>query len=352
MIYYDITKMGSARHRSGMTRVSGRLQEEFGGWVTPVAWDGRRRAFVAGREARPVAFTAADWLFTVEFFSEAERPGFWEFLKSHPCRLAAVFPDAIPIRWPHITWPQSVQRHPEYMKMLAAFDHVFAISRDVRRDLEEFWRWQGVTPRGRVEAIELGADFDGSSRRQRDAVIPKGRPALLCVGIVEPRKNQTFLLEVAEKLWDGGLDFELHIVGRVNPHFGQPMAAHMQALQQREGRFRYHAAAGDAELARLYSSARAVVFPTIAEGCGLPLLEALWRGVPCVCSDLPVLRENADEGGCVVARVNDLSDWAAKLRLVLTDAGENRRLQTLAMSRRLPRWTDTAAAIRRALTSA
>lgn len=352
MIYYDVTKMGSARHRSGMTRVSGRLQEEFGSWVTRVAWDGRRRAFVDGRESQPVAFTATDWLFTVEFFSEVERPGFWDFLRSRPCRLGGLFPDAIPVRWPHITWPQSVQRHPEYMKMLATFDHVFAISEDVRRDLVEFWRWQGVTPGGRTEAIELGADFDGSNRRQRDPVIPKGRPALLCVGIVEPRKNQAFLLDVAETLWRDGLDFELHVVGRVNPHFGRAIAERMTALQRREPRFRYHAAAGDGELARLYSAARAVVFPTIAEGCGLPLLEALWRGVPCVCSDLAVLRENADEGGCVVARVNDATDWAAKLRTVLTDSEANRRLQAAAMSRRLPRWTDTAAAIRRVLTSA
>jgi glycosyltransferase involved in cell wall biosynthesis len=92
-----------------------------------------------------------------------------------------------------------------------------------------------------------------------------------------------------------------------------------------------------------------VVFPTIAEGCGLPLLEALWRGVPCVCSDLPVLRENADGGGCLVAQVNDLADWSAKLRTVLTDDGENRRLQTEAMARPLPRWTDTAQVLRRAL---
>lgn len=352
MIYYDNTKMGSARHRSGLTRVSARLQEEFGGLVTAVSWDGRRRGFVAGKEAQPVTFAPADRFFTVELFCEAERSGFWDFIKNPPCGLAAIFHDAIPIRWPHITWPQSVQRHPEYMKMLAGFDRVFAISESSRRDLEEFWRWQGVTPKACVETIMLGADFDGDNRTQRDARIPHraGRPSLLCVGIVEPRKNQTFLLDVAETLWREGVDFELHVVGRVNPHFGAPIATRMKALQRREPRFRFHAAAGDAELARLYASARAVAFPTIAEGCGLPLLEALWRGVPCVCSDLPVLRENADGGGCLVARVNDAADWAAKLRAALVNQDENRRLQAAAMGRTLPRWTETAAALRKALT--
>lgn len=353
MIYYDTTKMGAAKQRSGLTRVSARLREEFGGTITEVAWDGARRAFVTGKDQAPVAFAATDWLLTVELFSTTERPGFGDFVGRPPCRLAAMFHDAIPLRWPHITWPQSVQRHPEYMKLLAGFDRVFAISEASRLDLTGFWRWQGLAPRAQADLIELGADFDGSNRVQRDALIPtKGRASLLCVGIVEPRKNQAFLLGVAEALWRDGVDFDLHIVGRVNPHFGKPIAERMKALARQEPRFQFHAAAGDEALGRLYAAARAVVFPTIAEGCGLPLLEALWRGVPCVCSDLPVLRENADAGGCLVARLNDMADWKAKLRTVLTDMAENRRLQTAAMARPLPRWTETAAALRRALTSA
>jgi glycosyltransferase involved in cell wall biosynthesis len=349
MIYYDTTKMGAARHRSGLTRLASRLLEELGGLVTPVAWDGRPRTFTAGQKRAPVKFTPADWLLTVEQFSEAERPGFTAFVQQPPCRLAAMFHDAIPVKFPHITWPQSVQRHPEYMKLLAGFDRCWAISEATRRDFEGFWRWAGTPQRAKVDVVELGADFDGGNRVQRDAVIPPARPALLCVGIIEPRKNQAFLLDVVETLWRDGLDFDLHVVGRVNPHFGRPVAARMQALQRRNGRFHFHAAAGDRELGRLYAAARAVVFPTIAEGCGLPLLEALWRGVPCVGSDLPVLRENADGGGCLVARVNDPADWAARLRTVLTDAAECRRLQVEAMARPLPRWADTAAAIRKAL---
>ena len=342
MIYYDTTKMGAAKHRSGLMRLSSRIREELGSVVTEVAWDGRRRGFTTGKSRPPVDFKPADWLLTVEQFSEAERPGLRAFLQNPPCRLAAMFHDAIPVRWPHITWPQSVQRHPEYMKLLAGFDRTWAISEATRRDFTDFWRWQGVAPKAPTEVIELGADFDGEKRVVRDPVIPRERPALLCVGIVEPRKNQTFLLEVAEALWRDGLSFELHVVGRVNPHFGKPIAARMAALQGRESRFRFHAQAGDGELGRLYARARAVVFPTRAEGCGLPLLEALWRGVPCVCSDLPVLRENADGGGCLVAQFNDVADWSAKLRTVLTDEAAARQLQQAAMVRPLPRWSQTA----------
>ena len=92
----------------------------------------------------------------------------------------------------------------------------------------------------------------------------------------------------------------------------------------------------------LYGSARAVVFPTLAEGCGLPLLEALWRGVPGVASDLPAIRENADGGGCLLAPVTAPAAWADRLRTVLTDPAAGQRLQQAAARRPLPRWADTA----------
>lgn len=343
MIYFDVTKMHGARQKSGLTRVSSRLLTELGAEVRPVVWrDGRFEALAGGRGG--LAFSREDWVLTVELFSGAERPGFREFVAAPPCRLAAMFHDAIPLQHPHITWPHSVQRHPDYMKLLAGFDRVWAISEASRRDLTGFWRWQGVGPRAQVEVVSLGADFDGSPRASAAPPAPS-RAALLCVGIVEPRKNQAFLLEVATALWREGVEFDLHIVGRVNPHFGEPIARRIRAAARREPRLHLHVGASDARLRELYAQASAVVFPTLAEGCGLPVLEALWRGVPCVCSDLPVLRENADGGGCVVARVNDLAEWSVQLRRVLRDAAEQERLRAAAVRRTLPTWRQTAAAL-------
>ena len=350
MIYYDVTKTDAARQKSGLTRVSSRLREELGDTVRAVIWDNREKGFVGAENQQPARFAGADWLLTVELFSSAERPGFRTWMDRRECRLAGMFYDAIPLRFPQVTWPQSVQRHPEHMKMLADFDRVFAISRESQKDLTGFWQWQGVTPRATVSTIEFGADFDGSERVTAPRTAPPGaRPQLLCGGIVEPRKNQGFLLDVCETLWRDGLDFELHIVGRVNPHFGGPLEKRFKQTQRRESRLHFHAAASDVLLKQLYTEARAVALPTQAEGCGLPLLEALWHGVPCVASDLPVLRENADAGGCLMATVNEPSDWQNKLRTVLTDETTGRRLQAEAMKRTLPRWKDTAHALLKAL---
>jgi glycosyltransferase involved in cell wall biosynthesis len=342
MIAFDVTRTAAAVHFSGLTRVGRRLREELGAAAAPVSWG-------QGDWARG----GDGWFLTTELFSEEERPGFGAFLAARRRKCAAVFHDAIPLRFPDITWPKSVARHPAYLKLLARFDRVWAVSEASRSDLLGFWRWQGVASPPPVEVIALGADFAAGPRAA--ALAPGtggGAPALLCVGILEPRKNQAFLLEVCAELWREGLVFDLDIVGRVNPHFGRPIAARLRALGREFPGLHHHRAADDAALRRLYGAARATVFPTRAEGCGLPLLESLWRGVPCVCSDLPVLRENSAGGGCLTAAVGDRAGWKSALRTILTDDALQRRLAAEAAARPLPTWADAARRLREALTGA
>jgi glycosyltransferase involved in cell wall biosynthesis len=347
MIFLDATNAAGARHRSGLVRAAGRLGDSLGTAAVPVDWRRWDRAV-----------TRSDWFLAAELFSEEERPGIAEFIRGRRCRSAAIFYDAIPLKHPHITWPRSVARHPGYLGLLAAFDRVFAISAASRDELLGFWKWRGVANPPPVDVLQLGADFDGSSRvtgrvtggeSGRPDCAPRGGPstgdcsnALLCVGIIEPRKNQSFLVDVCAELWDSGLGFDLHIAGRVNPHFGAPIAARIRALRRKYPGLRFHAAPDDTELARLLKGARATVFPTIAEGSGLPLLESLWRGVPVVGSDIPPLRENASGGGCLLIPTGDRDAWVRALRGILTDHALHARLVGEAVSRPLPTWADAA----------
>lgn len=336
MIWLDQTKSSRAGHHSGLMRVSAKLRETLGPAAQTVAdltWIKQT--------------TERDWFVTAEVFSPDERPGWAELLAQRPCRLAAIFHDAIPLKLPHVTWPQSVARHPGYMKMLAQFDRVWAVSEYSRQELVEYWRWLGIETPPAVEVLDLGADFSGENRSP-GAGDPTGR-GLLCIGILEPRKNQEFLLRVCERLWDEGLQFELHLVGRVNPHFVKPVLKQIKALQKQHRGLHYHGAASDEVLTGLYQRTRAVVFPTLAEGCGLPVIESLWRGVPCVCSDLPVLQENAGGGGVVLAPLNDVTAWSHALRQILTDDQAHARLVHEAGTRALTTWNDTAEAVRAGL---
>jgi glycosyltransferase involved in cell wall biosynthesis len=339
MIFFDVTKAGGAGHRSGLMRVSARLADGLRDVSTEVRWPAWNFAEVS----------RDDWFLTGELFSEEERPGFAAFVENPPCRLAAIFHDAIPLKHPHITWPQSVARHPGYLKMLAKFDRVWAVSEASRDELIGFWRWQGVDKIPPVDVLALGADFNAATRVTTRPAAVAAKASLLCVGILEPRKNQAFLLEVCVELWSEGEVFDLHLVGRVNPHFGKDIAARVKKMARTYPGLRYHAAASDEAMAALYATARATVFPTIAEGCGLPLLESLWQGVPCVCSDLPVLRENTAGGGCLPVAVNDRAKWKATLRRVLKEKAMYAILTSEATSRALPTWAEAALSLRRAM---
>jgi glycosyltransferase involved in cell wall biosynthesis len=338
MILYDVTKSAAAGHRSGLTRVNARLLAELGPTAVRVSWASWPR------DAGP-----SDWFVTTEIFSPAERPGFSNFLASRACRCAAVYYDAIPLKHPHITWPASVARHPGYMMALAGFDRVMAISSASRDELLGYWRWQGIASPPPVGVLRLGADFDGAPRAASPASPPA--PSLLCLGILEPRKNQDFLLDACEALWDEGLRFDLHVAGRVNPHFGRLLAVRIGRMRSRRPGLRYHGRATDAELGRLFAGARATVFPTIAEGSGLPLTESLWRAVPCVASDLPALREGAAGGGCLLVPPGDLAAWKAALRSILCDDSVHARLAAEAASRPLPTWSAAAADLQSFLTA-
>lgn len=344
MIYFDVTKTVKSRHRSGLNRVSERLQEELGGEIERIVWTKAGWSVLKGKGR--VALGREDWIITPELFSEAERPGFWHFIETRECRLAAIFHDAIPLKFPQWTWPQSVARHPEYLKMLASFDLVFAVSKTSAEELKAFWAWQGALVHALVSPILLGADMEKMARAQSDASRKRtGSPMLLCLGILEPRKNQTLILDVAETLIRERIDFRLEVVGRVNPHFGREIEKRLNALAKQYPQIRYRKAASDKDLIELWRVARATVFPTIAEGCGLPLLESLWMGVPCVSSDLPVLRENGAAGGCEFVPVGDRGAWTQAMRKIIGQPSHATALENQIAGRELPTWRNTAATI-------
>jgi glycosyltransferase involved in cell wall biosynthesis len=338
MIFLDTTSVSSWKHASGIARVSRRLAEELGTSAVTARWPE-----IASLPAR------SDWILTPELFSEAERPGFTAFLAQRPCRIAAIYHDAIPIKFPDITWPKSVVRHPSYMKLLARFDRVWAVSAASRDELLGFWKWQGVASPPPVDVLPLGADWKDTPRQEAATGPAAGLPKIVSLGILEPRKNQTVIIEACSALRREGLEMELHLVGRLNPHFGLPIAHQVAAAATEWDRLCYHPGMDDAALFALMRSARATAFASIAEGCGLPLLESLWLGVPCLCSDIRPMIENAEGGGCAVIAGNGLAAWTDGLRRILRDDAFHNRLAVEAARRELPTWAGAARIVREAL---
>ena len=75
----------------------------------------------------------------------------------------------------------------------------------------------------------------------------------------------------------------------------------------------------DAEMPGWYQAADTFVFPSVKEGFGLVVLEAMAAGLPVVVSDIPVFREFLDRGEALLSRAGDSASLARAMRRAVTD---------------------------------
>jgi glycosyltransferase involved in cell wall biosynthesis len=139
------------------------------------------------------------------------------------------------------------------------------------------------------------------------------RRVLLCVATLRPHKNQELLIRALPDLPG---DVVLVLAGRHEPY-----AELLRGLASELGmdeRLRLTGYLDASALERLWIMAACAAFPTRAEGFGLPVVEAMSRGVPVACSDIPVLRE---VGGDVPAYFDpaDPASAAAAVNLAMGD---------------------------------
>lgn len=349
-LLFDVTKASGQTHTSGLTRVSQCLRRELslklGEQLVDVCWKDSKKTFVPlNRKAnKGFVIEKEDVLLTGELFCEFERPGVEDFLNSSVCRSYAIFHDAIPLQFPEFCWPHSVQRHPSYMKMLALFDGVFAVSQSSSMLLEEYWEWLGYEYAPSVRSLQLGCDgFMPEKREPKDS--ENERLQLLVLGILEKRKGQDLLIEACERLQSEGIEFDLHFVGRTNPYFGKALEKQIKVSIKKGASFVNHGSISDDALRAIVEKTDLLVFASRAEGCGLPVLEALWQGLPVLSSNLEPVKEHARFGGCHLFLRDDVDSLAEELKSLAMDREKLRGLRESIHGELLPVWSSTAKVI-------
>jgi glycosyltransferase involved in cell wall biosynthesis len=190
--------------------------------------------------------------------------------------------------------------------------HVIADSQATRADLSSLYGIAAekitVVYPGRAETL-APADADRVRARY-------GLPAeyLLHVGTLQPRKNLGRLIQAAGALRARWPRLELVLAGRPG-WMAEPILA--QAREQPD-RVRILDYVPEADLAGLYSGAQVFVFPSLYEGFGFPVLEAMACGTPVVCSNTSSLPEVAGEAALTVDPA-DTGALAAAVGRVLDD---------------------------------
>lgn len=206
----------------------------------------------------------------------------------------------------------SIYRHPEchpaarvaFMrralpKTLKRSDFIITVSEFTRREVIDYFSW----PADKIKAIPLGVDsaFKPHSAAQTHAVLQalnlQHDGYVLCTATIEPRKNISRLLEAYALLPAARRTrWPLVLAGGDGWNDGALQAQIHQA--QAAGWLRRAGYVDESALPALMAGARCFAFPSIYEGFGLPVLEAMASGVPVVTADIASLPEVA--GDCAL----------------------------------------------------
>ena len=267
-------------------------------------------------------------------------------LVGRSCRYVVTVHDVIPLILPETFTP----RHRLVVRLALArvrrrADLVVVPSHAVKRDVV---RRVGL-PEDRVVVTHEGCEPRfrpvRSDAARRDVAARYGLPPryVLAVGTLEPRKNLTTLLEAFARLRrDGEVDADLRLVlAGARGWLDEPIFATVRSLGL-EDAVRFTGFVDDADLPAVYSGAALFVFPSLREGFGLPLLEAMACGVPVVTSNISSMPEVAGDAAMLVDP-RDADGLAAAIARVLRDEALRDRLREAGIARsRQFSWEATA----------
>ncbi|MEZ4620307.1 MAG: glycosyltransferase family 1 protein [Caldilineaceae bacterium] len=198
---------------------------------------------------------------------------------------------------------------------------IVAVSQQTKRDLIELYQ----TPAEKIQVIYQGIDpsFAPATADQveriRETYAPRAvdgrcRPYLLMLGTLEPRKNHLTAMKALLRLKAAGLPHALLVVGGEGWLF-EPIRQQVAALAlQNDVHFTGYVPAED--LAPLYGGAACVLQPSLYEGFGFPVLEAMACGAPVICSNVSSLPEAAGAAALMVDPLDDEALAAAVQRVI------------------------------------
>jgi glycosyltransferase involved in cell wall biosynthesis len=207
-------------------------------------------------------------------------------------------------------------------RSIARADHILADSVSTQRDLASIW---GV-PEDKVTVLYSGVNERFQpvrDERELSSVRHKyslgDSPFILAVGTIQPRKNYEMLVRAYSRIAEMQ-PHQLVIAGGRGWLF-DGLLAEINRLGLAD-RVRFPGFVDDSDLPALYSAAELFVFPSLYEGFGLPLLEAMACGTPVITSEassLPEVARYGDDQAAILLPPANETAWANTMETLLTD---------------------------------
>lgn len=310
--YLDVTSTAASPLQSGIQRVVRRLSAEgarrFG--AVPVIAQHRKYVTTAGE---PVGFAPGDRLLMIDStWAELQdvAPA-TAAAKEGGAHVAFLIYDLIPVLYPGFSATGLDGLFTPWLTAMTSLgDTAIAISRDTALQYRDWARENVPSAAERLQIgwFHLGADFAGGrngsppgapgarSLPSQDvgAFLRDDRLYFLSVGTVEPRKGHATVLDAFERRWSAGDTSVWVIAGRKGWNV-EALQARIVSHPEFGKRLFWFDDASDADIAALYAKTRALIMASLAEGFGLPLVEAAQFHAPVIATDLPVFREIAGD---------------------------------------------------------
>ncbi|CUH64884.1 glycosyltransferase, family [Thalassovita gelatinovora] len=251
-------------------------------------------------------------------------------------RVAVMIHDTIPLDFPQYQRLGSVDPFERMLERVRRnADLILCNSHQTQVDVERHMAPNGAVPDCAV--LPLGVDIAAPKSMQMPEGFEKNRPYFVMLGTIEPRKNHALMLDIWDEMSEDVQPPQLLICGNRGWN-NESVFARLDDWAGRGGPVFELQGLNDGQVARLLQRSAGLLFPSHAEGYGLPPLEALALGAPVLCADLPVCHELLGENA-VYADVNDRYAWQRNITMLATCWQADKRASHSQMARFvLPSW--------------
>lgn len=268
--------------------------------------------------------------------------GLTDWLARHRLKPVYLIHDLIPITHPAYCRAGEAERHAGRIRnALRSARGLIVNSAATGAELAQFAQGGGL-PVPDILVAHLGIEDLPAAI----GAAPWPRPYFLSIGTIEARKNHILLLRLWERLREElrSETPDLVLIGQRGWEADETFAL-LDEGRHEFGRVLELDRCSDAELAAWIDHARAVLMPSHAEGYGLPVMEAMSRGMPVIASDLPVYREVAQDIPLFLDP-DDGNAWLRAVRRYLADSPEREEQRRRLATYRPPSWQEHLARAR------
>jgi glycosyltransferase involved in cell wall biosynthesis len=232
------------------------------------------------------------------------------------------------------------RKFPGYLEAASHADAIWSHSPSELRQFELYCSERRAILPSRREVVPLPGQL-GDVPRPAVAPPDTAETRILSVCSIEPLNHHRALIEAFQKLRAQRPDLPLRLVLIGSEWPGtETLAEWVRETARRDGRIEWRRAVSQAELEGEFAHAAFSVYPSVAEGFGLPVLESLWMGKPCICHEAGAMAELAAEGGCIAVDVKDPIELSIAMERLCSDSGLVDALRRQAAAREIGTWSD------------